>query len=164
MDWRAADKTSRPPGDFFMTFRLRPMGLITGSLVGLVALGSALVATLPSNAQALTNCSGGSMALDGEETAFLGLINNYRAQNGLGPLTISTNLNRSSAWLSQDMGAKSYFAHTDSLGRSPSQRATDCGYPGGAGENIAAGTNWDSAAEAFDAKSGSMILSISAFL
>lgn len=151
MDWRAADKTSRPPGDFFMTFRLRPMGLITGSLVGLAALGSALVATLPSNAQALTNCTGGSMALDGEETAFLGLINNYRAQNGLGPLTISTNLNRSSAWLSQDMGAKAYFSHTDSLGRSPSQRATDCGYPGGAGENIAAGTNWDSAAEAFDA-------------
>lgn len=134
-----------------MTSRLRPMGFITGSLLGLVALAAAFVTGTTDHASALTNCTGGTMALDGEETAFLGLIKDYRAQNGLSPLTISTNLNRASAWLSQDMGAKSYFAHTDSLGRSPSQRATDCGYPGGAGENIAAGTNWDSAAEAFDA-------------
>lgn len=103
------------------------------------------------SARALVNCDVGDYSNDGEELAFLGLINDYRAQNGLGPLTISTNLNRASHWMSNDMGTNAYFGHTDSLGRSAYQRALDCGYPQGAGENLAAGTNWDTAQEAFTA-------------
>lgn len=101
-------------------------------------------------ASAITNCTVTHEALDSEEMAFLAIINNYRAQNGLGSLTISTNLNRASAWMVQDLATNNYFSHTDSLGRSPYQRAIDCGYPTGAGENLAAGTIHDTAAEAFE--------------
>ncbi|MEO8373430.1 MAG: CAP domain-containing protein [Candidatus Solibacter sp.] len=102
-------------------------------------------------ASALTNCTVADNSIDAEEQAFLGLINTYRSQNGLGALTMSTNLNRASTWMAADMGVKKYFSHTDSLGRSPSTRAIDCGYPQGAGENIAAGTNWSTASAVFAA-------------
>ncbi len=101
------------------------------------------------DAHALTNCSVSDYSLDSEEMAFLALINQYRADNGLGALTISTNLNRAAHWMGNDLGVNNYFAHTDSLGRSPYSRAIDCGYPAGAGENLAAGSAWDSAQEAF---------------
>ena len=121
-------------------------------LASAVLLGGAAFAINAEPASALTNCSisDAQVALDAEEQQFLTLINNYRAQNGLGALTISTNLNRAAAWMAQDLGANGYFSHTDSLGRDPSTRAQNCGYPGGAGENIAAGTVKDTAAEAFD--------------
>jgi uncharacterized protein YkwD len=102
-------------------------------------------------ASALTNCTVSTESLDAQEAAFLALINDYRAQNGRTALMASPNLNRAAAWMATDMGAKQYFSHTDSLGRSPSTRAQNCGYPGGAGENIAAGTAWDTAQEAFTA-------------
>lgn len=102
-------------------------------------------------AGAITNCNVTHDSLDGEEQAFLGMINNYRGANGLGALTISTNLNRGAAWMAQDLADKAYFSHTDSLGRSPYARAIDCGYPAGAGENLAAGTSWSTASSAFAA-------------
>jgi uncharacterized protein YkwD len=122
------------------------------ALVAAVAIGAGLgVVSSPAPVYALTNCTVSSAGLDAQEQEFLRLINNYRAQNGLVALKASTNLSRASAWHATDMGAKRYFSHTDSLGRSPSTRAKDCGYPGNAGENIAAGTNWDTAQKAFDA-------------
>lgn len=129
-------------------------------LAGAVAALAMLVAGfagigLNKPAGALTNCSVADNSIDGEEQAFLGLINTYRAQNGLGALSMSTNLNRASTWMAADMGQKNYFSHTDSLGRSPSTRAVDCGYPQGAGENIAAGTNWSTASAVFAAWQGS---------
>src|SRR5581483_6987502 len=60
--------------------------------------------------------------LDAEQSAFLTLINNYRAQHGAGPLQVSLALQQSSQWMSADMAAKNYFSHTDSLGRGPFQR------------------------------------------
>ncbi len=135
-----------------MTQRLPWRVTLAGAILTL-AMGFAAIAGagLARPAGALTNCTVGSTSIDAEEQAFLGLINNYRAQNGLGALSISTNLSRAAAWHATDMGQKNYFSHTDSLGRSPSKRATDCGYPIGAGENIAAGTNWTSAQSAFTA-------------
>lgn len=126
--------------------------MLAGGFAG-VALGLSALAGVgfDGGAQALTNCSVSDNSIDGEEQAFLSLINNYRAQNGRGALTMSTNLNRSSTWMAADMGAKNYFSHTDSLGRSPSTRAQNCDYPSGAGENIAAGTNWSSASAVFEA-------------
>jgi len=101
-------------------------------------------------AEALTNCTVSSAGLDSEEQAFLTLINNYRAQNGRSALTTSTNLSRAAAWHATDMAAKSYFSHTDSLGRSVGTRVAQCdGLPQN-GENIAAGTVKDTAAEAFE--------------
>jgi len=78
--------------------------------------------------------------MDSEETAFLTLINNYRAQNGLGALKASYMLTRASAWKSKDLATNNYFAHDD-LTRTWSQRIRDCGYGFNTwlGENIAAG-------------------------
>ena len=78
--------------------------------------------------------------MDSEESAFLTLINNYRAQNSLGPLTASYMLTRASAWKSKDLATNNYFAHDD-LTRTWSQRIRDCSYGFNTwlGENIAAG-------------------------
>jgi uncharacterized protein YkwD len=103
------------------------------------------------DARALSNCTISDYSLDSEEQAFLGLINQYRASNSLGALTISTNLNRAAHWMGNDLGTNAYFSHTDSAGRSPYSRAIDCGYPQGAGENLAAGTAWSTAQSAFTA-------------
>ncbi len=81
--------------------------------------------------------------LDSEEQAFVTLINNYRAQNALGPLSIDWEMQASSDWMSNDMGVNAYFSHTDSLGRDPWTRMCDFGYCYNTwkGENIAAGYN-----------------------
>jgi uncharacterized protein YkwD len=81
--------------------------------------------------------------LDSEEQAFVTLINNYRAQNGLGPLSIDLEMQASSDWMSNDMGVNAYFSHTDSLGRDPWTRMCAFGYCYNTwmGENIAAGYN-----------------------
>ncbi|PFG75174.1 CAP domain-containing protein [Tepidiforma thermophila] len=124
---------------------------LAAALLGALLAGLSMTVSAGQRADALTNCSVTHDALDSEEQAFLALINQYRAQNGLGPLTISTNLNRAAAWMVEDMATKGYFSHTDSLGRSPYQRAIDCGYPSGAGENLAAGSSWSTAQAAFEA-------------
>ncbi|MGD9933042.1 MAG: CAP domain-containing protein [Dehalococcoidia bacterium] len=129
-----------------------PLGaFIAAALVMVGGAGGLLLPVTADRASALTNCTVSGDSLDSQETAFLTLINNYRAANGRPALKVSPNLNRASTWLAQDMGSKAYFSHTDSLGRSPSTRAQNCGYASGAGENIAAGTVWDTAEEAFDA-------------
>jgi uncharacterized protein YkwD len=88
--------------------------------------------------------------LDAEQTAFLTLINNYRAANGAGPLQVSIALQNASQWMSSDMAAKNYFNHTDSLSRDPFSRMAAFGYayPTASGENIAAGNS--SAQSTFD--------------
>ena len=102
-----------------------------------------------------TGCSGGSVppppqsptttgtpSLDSEEWAFVTLINNFRAQNGVGPLQVSVALTNSSDWMSNDMATKNYFSHTDSLGRNPGSRFAAFNYPYTPwGENIAAGNS-----------------------
>lgn len=130
---------------FFARFLFVP--LLTAAVL---FLSGPLISASPTPAFALTNCNVSDLTIDAQEQAFLSLINNYRAQNGAGALTVSVNLNRAASWMAVDLATKNYFSHTDSLGRSPSQRATDCGFPGGAGENIAAGTVTDTAQEAFD--------------
>lgn len=79
--------------------------------------------------------------LDPQEREFLNLINEYRRQNGLGPLQVSRSLTEASRWLSRDMANNNYFSHTDRLGRNPFQRMSDFGYNFNTfrGENIAAG-------------------------
>ena len=81
-------------------------------------------------------------ALDGEEAALCRLVNDYRAQNGLRALRVSSPLTNAAEWHSADMAQKSYFSHTDSLGRDPFRRMADFGYwySTAKGENIAAGS------------------------
>lgn len=91
-------------------------------------------------AMALTNCDTSTADLDAQELQVIELFNEARAQNGLAPYKASPNLSRAAAWKSADPSASgNTFSHTDSLGRMPSQRAQDCGYGGGAAENIAWG-------------------------
>jgi uncharacterized protein YkwD len=94
-------------------------------------------------------------ALDGEETAVLDLINQHRAANGLGTLSINGTLSNAARWMSDDMANNNYFSHTDSQGRDPFVRLADFGYTYNTwkGENLAAGI--DSAQEAFDLWKGS---------
>ncbi len=77
---------------------------------------------------------------DAEEVAFLGLINQYRAQNGLEPLAMSPTLTTAARDHSLDMGTQNYFDHTGLNGSTFSQRIAAAGYPGGTtAENIFAG-------------------------
>ena len=100
--------------------------------------------------QCPTTCGGAGPAttpLDSEEQAFLVLINNYRAQNGLGALTACTSLNRAAQGHSEDMRDQNYFSHTGLDGSSPWDRACEACYDLGCGpqtamaENIAAGNS-----------------------
>ena len=100
-----------------------------------------------------SNSSGNSpVALNwnNETQAFLGLINNYRAQNGLSTLNVDTLLQASVIWMSNDLltscVAGNYAcSHNDSTGRTFDKRLHDFGYPAGVvaavGENIAWGYN-----------------------
>ncbi|VVB54697.1 Cysteine-rich secretory protein family protein [uncultured archaeon] len=106
--------------------------------------------------------TGSASALyDSEAQYFLGLINNYRAQNNLGKLIVDAKLQESANWMSNDMlpncvNGKYTCSHTDSTGRTFVQRLRDFGYPAGlsasAAENIAWGYGGgaSSAQQAFD--------------
>jgi hypothetical protein len=79
--------------------------------------------------------------LTSQTQAMLTLINNYRAQNGAGPLVISPTLSQAAQWMSADMATNNYLSHTDSLGRDPFTRMDAFGYTSQTlrGENVAAG-------------------------
>jgi uncharacterized protein YkwD len=79
--------------------------------------------------------------IDNEEQYMLKLINEYRGQRKLSQLKISVALTRAADFMSTDMAVKSYFSHTDSMGRDPFVRMSAFKYdhPGQRGENLAAG-------------------------
>ncbi len=90
--------------------------------------------------------------MDGEEQEFLRLINDYRAEKGKKALTLKSQLTVAAAAHSLDMGLHNYFSHTGKSKRTkdPGKRASAAGYRWRViGENIAAGTAQDTAAEAF---------------
>jgi uncharacterized protein YkwD len=86
---------------------------------------------------------------DGEETAFLALINDYRAANGRGPLSHNPQLGAAAENHSHDQAKNNYLGHTGSDGSSIQQRIQRAGYadPRAWGENVAAG--YPSASDAF---------------
>lgn len=109
------------------------------------ALAVALVASLilfgaADQAVAAGSCDTDSAALDSAELEMLRLHNEVRAAQGLPALAASPGLSRSAAWKSADASAAGgSFGHRDSLGRGPSERSRDCGFPDDAAENIAYG-------------------------
>lgn len=134
----------------FTTRPIRSLGFL-GIVVSATVLALAMLSGPSRPAYALANCTVADQTVDSEEQAFLGLINNYRGAS-LPALTMSVNLNRAASWMAVDMGTNNYVSHTDSLGRAFNNRLTDCGVTNnGMGENIAAGTAWDTAQEAFTA-------------
>lgn len=109
-----------------------PRLALAGPLFAVIALTASLGLLTPQKAE----------ALDSEEQVFLGTLNEYRAQNGLGPLATNNTLNNVARWMATDLGANNYFSHTDSLGRDPFQRMDQMGYDYNTwrGENLVAGT------------------------
>ena len=79
-------------------------------------------------AQAFTNCETTGSAVNAAEQSLVDLVNAYRAQNGRPLVAVSPNLSRAAAFISEDMTAQGYFNHFEPSGRSPFQRAVDCGY------------------------------------
>jgi len=119
-------------------------------LAGIVLAGFAALGAFATGARAGPNCDIDA-AIDSEEQQFLGLINDYRQDNGLGALALSPTLNRAAAWKSQHMADNNYFAHDDlPIARTWDDRIADCGYDFNTwiGENIAAGNS--SAAATFE--------------
>lgn len=109
----------------------------TGRIAGFVA-----VAVMAVGAILLVPASSlASPSLDSEEIAFCTSINDYRAAHGLPRLLVSTDLSEAADWHTDDMAAKNYFSHTDSLLRDPFQRMAAFGYTylTAKAENIAAG-------------------------
>ena len=131
----------------------RTLLLVAAGLAVTAAAWRALPMTAAGEAQAAAPgpCWMGDASLDYEESAFLGMINRYRGAQGLAELIVSPRLTRSARWMARDVAKRRDFDHADSLGRNPSERAADCGYSAGAGENIAAGTGWSAASDAFAA-------------
>ena len=108
---------------------------ITAAIVASVL---AVVGVLGSFAPLLAEGAG----LDGVEQDLVARINAFRAARGLATLTVSDTLTAAAKWMSADMGARNYFAHTSLDGRSPTQRMFDAGYPAfgtWTGEDLAAG-------------------------
>jgi uncharacterized protein YkwD len=130
--------------------QLKSRHVFAGAIAVAAVLLVAGLAASTRPALALASCTVSDNTFDAQEQEFLRLINQYRAQNGLPTLTASVNLNRSASWMARDLAVNRYFSHTDSLGRSPSTRVADCGGQPYVGENLAAGTYKDTAAEAFD--------------
>jgi len=63
----------------------------------------------------------------------------YGFKSPVGPLQLEEHLSIAAQGHAEDMAANNYFEHEGLDGRSPGERATDAGYPGQAGENIARG-------------------------
>lgn len=87
------------------------------------------------------SAKGGSYSPDGEERAFLDLINRYRRDKGLSTLSLNDQLGAAAEYHSRDMAQKDYFKHTLSNGDSPEENIIAHGYRDYrfVGENIAAG-------------------------
>lgn len=112
----------------------------------LVACGLIFGSTFNESARAQ-----GVPTLDSEERAFVGMLNDYRRQNGITtPLQVSIALTNAAKWHSGDMAQYGYFDHIDRLGRDPFVRMAAFGYAYQTfkGENIAAGNS--TAAATFD--------------
>jgi uncharacterized protein YkwD len=128
----------------------RVFRFLSGLTVAIVAILVMQFSGTVRPAKALSSCDVYDPGVDDQEQAFLSMINGYRAQYGLAPLSLSTNLTRSSAWMAQDLATHYGFSHTDSSGRYVDQRGYDCGALAYLGENIAGGTYLDSAQSVFN--------------
>jgi uncharacterized protein YkwD len=93
---------------------------------------------------------GGGYSPDSEERAFLDLINDYRARNGAGKLSLNDQLGAAAEHHSKDMAQKNYFSHKLSSGDSAEENIRHFGYTNyhAVGENIAAGN--ESASKVFE--------------
>lgn len=82
----------------------------------------------------------GGYSPDGEELAFVDLLNGYRGSLGLAPVTLNYQLGAAADYHSYDMGVNNYFDHYLFDGTDPGTNITNFGYTAFPyAENIAAG-------------------------
>ena len=106
--------------------------LVSSLLLALTALSWA------GPAQVVTAQEG--YAPDGEELAFVDLVNAYRASLGLGTLTLNYELGAAADYKSYDMAINNYFDHYALDGTDPGTNIQNFGYTGFPwAENIASG-------------------------
>lgn len=72
--------------------------------------------------------SGSAVPLDSREEELLMILNNYRAENGLGPVRPSINLCRGADEFSKELARTGKIAKVDEQGRTARQRAKSWGY------------------------------------
>ena len=117
----------------------------------------AVLAVVMLSTFALAGSGGAATAYDDEELEFLGLINDYREQNGLRPVILSDTLTVAAERHSKDMAEYGFFAHNTAqssyypAGAEPWDRMEAEGYDHNTakGENLAVG--YETAAEAMQA-------------
>ena len=116
-----------------------------------------VVAAVLISVLAAGNSGTAATSYDSEELQFLGLINEYRQERGVGALILSDTLAVAAERHSQDMGEYDFFAHNTAsssyyrVGAQPWGRMAAEGYDYNPikGENLATGTA--TAEEAFEA-------------
>lgn len=129
-----------PPTDRLVSHSSPPSRRsVVRGLVGAVA--TALAAALPRGIARATDVA--SYCAESPEQEFLRLINDYRAANGRGRLTLVQHVGAAAQHHSTDMANRNYLSHT-TLGSSdgPRERMVAHGYPANTtwwGENIYAG-------------------------
>lgn len=114
-------------------------------------VGVAQAAPAPGPAAVQASFATDQPCIDGEEAALLGLINQHRAQNGLGALQFSGKLSAAANFHSWEMAEYNYFSHTLRNGVTWSQNILNFGYTANTykAENIAAG--YETATAVFNA-------------
>ncbi len=115
--------------------------ILVAALAGTASLSGAAAPAPPVGTADPSFVTATGYCADAEERAFLTLINNYRAQNGRGPLRLTKTLAAAADHHSVDMATKNYFSHTLSGGVTWSQNLVNHGYTYRTykAENIAAG-------------------------
>ena len=117
----------------------------------------AVLAVVMLSTFALAGSGGAATAYDDEELEFLGLLNDYREQNGLRPVILSDTLTMAAEHHSEDMAEYGFFAHNTArssyypAGAQPWDRMKAEGYDYNTakGENLAVG--YETASEAMQA-------------
>jgi uncharacterized protein YkwD len=132
--------------------RTRMLALVALTLLCIAAspLAASAAAGSASTAISMDATTAAQYAPDSEDCAFLGLINTYRKQHGLGALTLSKTLGAASFDHSKDMANNNYFDHDSPGGPTWIENIANHGYPSNTAraENIAAG--YSSAASTFN--------------
>jgi uncharacterized protein YkwD len=105
----------------------RSIHLLVNVVVAAALLVPALAALGPRTALGAGPCTTGPVSHDAEEAYFLQLVNEARLAAGRAPLAASASLARTATWTAADLAGRP-LSDTDSLGRSPLERAGDCGY------------------------------------
>jgi len=137
------DGTARSSMDISRPFRVFGALILALAIVGATNAAVLSAPSVPATSADPSFVTASGYCADAEERYFLKLINDYRAQNGRGPLRLTKTLGAAAEHHSVDMASKNYFSHTLSGGVTWSQNITNHGYTYNTykAENIAAGSS-----------------------